>query len=114
MHLTALTSATSAISAIDLRNVDLSNFDLSAVDRFVVWYGTLPQEVRTLLSVAVGAAVAYVIFRIVVKIIKGVIVAVIGAVLAFLLTTVPGNMILSNAYDRVEQQVTTSLQSVQR
>ena len=64
---------------------------------------------RTCLTVAVGAAIAYVVFRIVVKLIKGIIASVIAAVLAFLLTTVPGNMLLSQAYDRVEQQVTTSL-----
>lgn len=95
--------------AIDLTNVDLSGFDLSVFDRIAVWYGSLPAEVRTCLTVAVGAVIAYVVFRIVVRLIKGIIASVIAAVLAFLLTTVPGNMLLSQAYDRVEQQVTTSL-----
>ncbi|MBT1173279.1 hypothetical protein JS528_07935 [Bifidobacterium sp. MA2] len=95
--------------AIDLNNINLDNLDLSAIDRFVIWYGTLPDSVRTGVSIAVGAMIGYVVFRIVAKIIKGVLKAVIAAILAFLITTVPGNMILSNAYDRVEQQITTSL-----
>ncbi|NEG54534.1 hypothetical protein [Bifidobacterium platyrrhinorum] len=96
-------------SAIDLTNVDLTGIDLSVIDRIALWYGNLPSEVRTCLTVAIGAAIAYVVFRIVAGIIKGVLVSVIAAVLAFLLTTVPGNMLLSQAYDRVEQQVSTSL-----
>lgn len=98
------------LNLIDLNAIDPSKLDLSAVDRFVVWYGNLPEQVRTVLSVVAGAIIAYVIFKIVVKIIRGVLMAVIAALLAFLLTTVPGNMILANAYDRIEQQVTTSLQ----
>lgn len=97
------------LNSIDLNSIDLTNLDLSAVDRFVVWYGTLPDSVRTGVSFVVGAVVAYLVFKIVAKILKGVLRAVIAAVLAFLLTTVPGNMILANAYDRIEQQVTTSL-----
>nr|WP_236029580.1 hypothetical protein [Bifidobacterium miconisargentati] len=92
-----------------MNNIDLSNLDLSALDRAALWYGGLPSSAQTALTLAVGAVVAYVAFKIVAKIIKGVITSVIVAVLAFLLTTVPGNMILSHAYDRVEQQVTTSL-----
>lgn len=96
---------------IDLSNVDLSNIDLSIFDRFALWYAGLPSAVQTLLTVAVGAAVAYVVFRIVIKIIKGVIASVIAAIIAFLLMTVPGNMLLSQTVDRVEQRITTSLES---
>lgn len=98
---------------IDLSNIDLSNLDLSAFDRFAIWYASLPSAVQTLLTVAVGAAVAYAVFRIVVKIIKGIIGAVIAAVLSFLLMTVPGNMLLSQTVERVEHQITTSVQSSQ-
>ncbi|MCH9275523.1 hypothetical protein JS533_004425 [Bifidobacterium amazonense] len=101
------------LSKLDLSNVDLSKLDLSFIDRIVLWYGTLPDSVRTLITVAVGGAVAYVVFRIVIKIIKGMIGAAVAAVLAFLLTTVPGNMLLSQAFDRVEQQISTSLSSNQ-
>ena len=94
---------------IDLNNIDLTNLDLSALDRIAVWYGGLPASVQTALTVVVGAVVAYVAFKIVAKIIKGIVVSAIVAILAFLLTTVPGNMILHQAYDRVEQQVATSL-----
>ncbi|KAB7788491.1 hypothetical protein [Bifidobacterium cebidarum] len=97
------------VSGVDLNNVDLSNLDLSALDRVAVWYGGLPSTLQTGITIVVGAAVAYVVFKIVAKIIKGLVMSIIAAVLAFLLTTVPGNMILSNAYDRVEQQVSTSL-----
>ena len=94
---------------IDLNNIDLTNLDLSVLDRIAVWYGGLPGVAQTALSVVVGAVVAYVVFKIVIKIIKGIVVSLIIAALAFLLTTVPGNMILHQAYDRVEQQVATSL-----
>ncbi|QTB91082.1 hypothetical protein BSD967_01115 [Bifidobacterium saguini] len=102
-----------AIAGVDLNNVDLSNLDLSVLDRIAVWYGGLPSSVQTGVTIVVGAVVAYVVFKIVAKIIKGLIISIIAAVLAFLLTTVPGNMILSNAYDRVEQQVSTSLSQSQ-
>ncbi|MBT1163588.1 hypothetical protein [Bifidobacterium felsineum] len=101
------------VSGVDLNNVDLSNLDLSVLDRIAVWYGGLPSTVQTGVTIVVGAIVAYVVFKIVAKIIKGLVMSIIAAVLAFLLTTVPGNMILSNAYDRVEQQVSTSLSQSQ-
>ncbi|PWG66223.1 hypothetical protein [Bifidobacterium callitrichidarum] len=97
------------VAGVDLNNIDLSNLDLSALDRVALWYGGLPSSVQTALTLVVGAVVAYAAFKIVAKIVKGIITSVIVAILAFLLTTVPGNMILSHAYDRVEQQVTASL-----
>ena len=39
------------------------------------------------------------------------IMAVIAAILAFLISTVPGNLLLSSAFDRVQQEVTTHLPS---
>lgn len=95
--------------AIDLNGINLDELDLSAIDRFVVWYGNLPESVRTAASIVIGAVIAYLVFKIVTRIISGILKAIVAAILAFLLTTVPGNMILSNAYDRIEQQVTTSL-----
>ncbi|WP_169240621.1 hypothetical protein [Bifidobacterium olomucense] len=98
---------------IDLTNIDVTNLDLSALDRVAVWYGNLPDAAQKALSIVIGAVVAYVVFKIVAKIIKGIVISAIAAILAFLLATVPGNMILSNAYDRVEQQVTASLSQAQ-
>ncbi|OZG64080.1 hypothetical protein BHAP_1247 [Bifidobacterium hapali] len=98
-------------SDLDLSTIDLSHLDLSFIDRIVLWYGTLPSAAQTLITVAIGAAIAYVVFKIVIKLIKGIIASVIAAVLAFLLTTVPGNLLLSQAFDRVEQQISTSLET---
>ena len=36
---------------------------------------------------------------------------VIAAILAFLISTVPGNLLLSSAFDRIQQEVTTHLPS---
>ncbi|KAB7790287.1 hypothetical protein [Bifidobacterium leontopitheci] len=78
---------------------------LSAWDRFVVWYGELPAGVKTVISLVLGAIVAYIAFKIVIRLIKGIVSAIIAAVLAFLLTTVPGNLLLNQAYDRVQDEL---------
>lgn len=69
----------------------------------------MPSTAQTALTFVVGAVVAYIAFKIVAKIIKGIVMSVIAAILAFLLTTVPGNLLLSQAYNNVEQRITTSL-----
>ncbi|MBT1181888.1 hypothetical protein JS531_07970 [Bifidobacterium sp. CP2] len=91
-----------------IADIDWSNVDLSTLERVAVWYEGLPDAAKTVLTVAVGAVVAVIVFKIVAKIVKGVLVSVIAAVLTFLIATVPGNMILSQTYDRIEQQVTSS------
>ena len=97
------------LPSIDLSTLDLSDLDLSFIDRIALWYAGLPEGLRTLLTVAVGAAVAYAAFRIVYRLIRGMVKAAIAAVLAFLLTTVPGNLILAQAFDRVEERIGTHL-----
>ncbi|NEG95667.1 hypothetical protein CS006_09115 [Bifidobacterium primatium] len=80
----------------------------SSINDIILWYGQLPDTARTLVTVVVGAIVAYVVFKIVVRLLSGLLAAAIAAALAFLLTTVPGNMLLSQAYDRIEQEVSNS------
>ena len=75
----------------------------SGFDQFVLWYGNLPQLAQTAITVVVGAIVAYLV--------KGLVTAVIAAILAFLISTVPGNLLLSSAFDRIQQEVTTHLPS---
>ena len=75
----------------------------SGFDQFVLWYGNLPQLAQTVITVVVGAIVAHLV--------KGLVTAVIAAILAFLISTVPGNLLLSSAFDRIQQEVTTHLPS---
>ena len=75
----------------------------SGFDQFVLWYGNLPQLAQTAITVVVGAIVAHLV--------KGLVTAVIAAILAFLISTVPGNLLLSSAFDRIQQEVTTHLPS---
>lgn len=82
----------------------------SGFDQFVLWYGNLPQLAQTAITV-VGAIVAYLVFKIVARLVKGLVTAVIAAILAFLISTVPGNLLLSSAFDRIQQEVTTHLPS---
>ena len=42
---------------------------------------------------------------------RSLVTAVIAAILAFLISTVPGNLLLSSAFDRIQQEVTTHLPS---
>ena len=81
----------------------------STIDQIILWYGQLPSAMQTVVTVVVGAAVAYVAFRIVIRLIAGIVGGIVAAALAFLLTTLPGNMLMSQAYDRIEQQVSSSL-----
>lgn len=97
----------------DIGNIDWSNVDLTTLERFAVWYEGLPSPVKTALTVAVGVVAAAIVFKILAKIVKGVLVSVIAAVLTFLITTVPGNMALQQTFERVEQQVTSSLHQQQ-
>ena len=90
----------------------LSKLDLSAFDRIAVWYGMLPAAAKSVITIAVGAVLAYVAFKVVTRIVKTVLHAVIAAVLAFLIGTVPGNLILSRTFDRVEQQVGPSISQI--
>ena len=83
----------------------------SGFDQFVLWYGNLPQLAQTVITVVVGAIVAYLVFKIVAHLVKGLVTAVIAAILAFLISTVPGNLLLSSAFDRIQQEVTTHLPS---
>ena len=55
----------------------------SGFDQFVLWYGNLPQLAQTVITVVVGA----------------------------MISTVPGNLLLSSAFDRIQQEVTTHLPS---
>ena len=55
--------------------------------------------------------VIYLVFKIVAHLVKGLVTAVIAAILAFLISTVPGNLLLSSAFDRIQQEVTTHLPS---
>ncbi|PWG60271.1 hypothetical protein [Bifidobacterium catulorum] len=80
----------------------------SAINNIITWYGQLPGTAQTVLTIVVGGVVAYAVFKIAIRVISGLLVSVIVAALAFLLTTVPGNMLLSQAYDRIEQQVNGS------
>ena len=80
----------------------------SGFDQFVLWYGNLPQLAQTVITVVVGAIVAYLVFA---HLVKGLVTAVIAAILAFLISTVPGNLLLSSAFDRIQQEVTTHLPS---
>ncbi|MBW3087204.1 hypothetical protein KIH77_00395 [Bifidobacterium sp. 82T24] len=80
----------------------------SVVNNLVVWYGQLPGAAQTVLTVVIGGVVAYAVFKIAIRVISGLLVSVIVAALAFMLTTVPGNMLLSQAYDRIEQEVSNS------
>lgn len=75
----------------------------SGFDQFVLWYGNLPQLAQTVITVVVGAIVAHLV--------KGLVTAVIAAILAFLISTVPGNLLLSSAFDRIQQEVATHLPS---
>ena len=80
----------------------------SGFDQFVLWYGNLPQLAQTAITVVV---VSYLVFKIVARLVKGLVTAVIAAILAFLISTVPGNLLLSSAFDRIQQEVTTHLPS---
>ena len=75
-----------------------------AVDQIVLWYGGLPSAAQMALTVAVGVLLAWAAFKIVMRVIKGLVASVIAAILVFLLTTMPGNMLLAQAFDRLEQQ----------
>ena len=90
----------------------LSNIDLSNFDRLAVWYGTLPGAVRTAITVAVGAVLAYVAFKVVIRIARTVLSAVIAAVLAFLIGTVPGNVLLGQAVDRLEERAGATISQI--
>ena len=83
----------------------------SGFDQFVLWYGNLPQLAQTASTVVVGAIVPYLVFKIVARLVKGLVTAVIAAILAFLISTVPGNLLLSSAFDRIQQEVTAHLPS---
>lgn len=79
------------------------------IDQIVLWYGGLSGPAQTAVTVVVGAVVAYLAFKIVVAVAKRLVSAVITAVIVFLLTTVPGHMMLTNAYEQIRQQVPASL-----
>lgn len=73
-----------------------------------VQYMSLPVSVRAALTIILGLIVAYLVFKLVLHVVEGVVRAVVAAVLVFLLTTVPGNMLLARAYDQVQKTVSTS------
>lgn len=75
----------------------------------MVWQSAAAAQ--TAITVVVGAIVAYLVFKIVAHLVKGLVTAVIAAILAFLISTVPGNLLLSSAFDRIQQEVTTHLPS---
>lgn len=79
------------------------------IDKVVLWYGGLPGPAQTAITVVVGAVLAYFAFKIAVRIVKRVVSAVITAVVVFLLTTVPGHMILTNAYEQLKDRVPSTL-----
>lgn len=81
----------------------------STIDQILLGYGSLPQFVQTGITVVVGVIVAAVVFKIVIRFITGIITAVIAAALSFLLTTVPGHMLLQAGVEQVQQHVTSSL-----
>ncbi|OXM99637.1 hypothetical protein [Bifidobacterium vansinderenii] len=81
----------------------------STIDQILLWYGSLPQIVQTGVTVVVGVIVAVVVFKIVIRFITGLLTAIIAAALSFLLTTVPGHMLLQSGVEQVQQHVTTSL-----
>lgn len=82
----------------------LSNLKLSTIDQIVVWYGMLPAATKTVISCVVGAVLAYIAFKIVIKIVKTVVHATVAAVGAFLAGTVPGNLIMAQAFTHVQEQ----------
>lgn len=73
------------------------------IDATVLWYQAMPAAGRGLVTLAVGLAAAWLAFRIAARIVKGAVRCAIAAVLAFLLTTVPGNMLMTWAWERVVQ-----------
>lgn len=79
------------------------------MDSFVAWYGTLPAWGQLGLNAFVGAIIAAIVFAIVMKLVKKIITRIIVTALAFLLTTVPGNLIMQNAVTHLENQVGTHL-----
>lgn len=90
----------------------LSNLDLSAFDRLAVWYGALPDAAKGVITVAVGAVLAYVVFKIAVRVVKTLLSAVIAAVLAFLIGTVPGNLLLGQAVNRIEERAGATISQI--
>lgn len=79
------------------------------IDQVVLWYGGLPGPAQMAVTAVVGAVLAYLAFKIAVAFAKRLVSAIITAIIVFLLTTVPGHMMLTNAYEQVRQQVPTSL-----
>lgn len=73
-------------------------------DSVVAWYGSLPVGARGAVTLAVGLLVAWIAFRLV----KGLVRSIAAAVLAFLLATVPGNLILHDAYAQLRERASMS------
>lgn len=92
------------------RQSDTGDMDMNGIiDQVVLWYGGLPGPAQMAVTAVVGAALAYLAFKIAVAFAKRLVSAIVTAIIVFLLTTVPGHMMLTNAYEQVRQQVPTSL-----
>lgn len=77
-------------------------------DSVVAWYGSLPVGARGAVTLAVGLLVAWIAFRVAVRVAKGLVRSIAAAVLAFLLATVPGNLILHDAYAQLRERASMS------
>ena len=77
-------------------------------DSVVAWYGSLPVGARGAVTLAVGLLVAWIAFRGAVRVVKGLVRSIVSAVLAFLLATVPGNLILHDAYSQLQEKASMS------
>lgn len=77
-------------------------------DSVVVWYGMLPVGARGVVTLAVGLLVAWIAFRVAVRVVRGLVRSAAAAVLAFLLATVPGNLILHDAYAQLRERASMS------
>lgn len=78
------------------------------IDMLAAWYFSLPAVGQAGITLVAGLTVAWAAFRIIFKLAKGVIRAIVAAVLAFLLATVPGNLILHDAYTRLRENADIS------
>ena len=69
----------------------------------ILWYQSLPETGRALVTLAVGLTAAWLAFRLAARLVRGTLRCALAAAVAFLLATVPGNMLIAWAWERIVQ-----------
>ena len=69
----------------------------------LLWYQSLPETGRALVTLAVGLTAAWFAFRLAARLVRGTLRCALAAAVAFLLATVPGNMLIAWAWEQVVQ-----------